>query len=184
MGREFELKFAATALDHEALLARFGNFSPITMETTYYDTPDGDIRRLRWTLRRRLENGISVMGLPIQGIVLSFSDGILEQTGFLPQVRCLWEQDLCADALQGALSESGIRRWMEEEEYRLLDDFFAQLGSENREREGERCAYIHARLRNLRDEAASDLSARCRIARTLAGAVGCAAALMLLWARP
>lgn len=127
-----------------------------------------------------LENGISVMGLPIQGIVLSFSDGILEQTGFLPQVRCLWEQDLCADALQGALSESGIRRWMEEEEYRLLDDFFAKLGSEDREREGERCAYTHARLQNLRDEAASDLSARCRIARTLAGAVGCAAALMLL----
>jgi stage III sporulation protein AB len=127
-----------------------------------------------------LENGISVMGLPIQGIVLSFSDGILEQTGFLPQVRVIWEQDFCADALTHALSESGIRRWMEEEEYRLLDDFFAQLGSENREREGERCAYIHARLRNLRDEAASDLSARCRIARTLAGAVGCAAALMLL----
>ena len=60
MGREFELKFAATALDHEALRARFGNLSPITMETTYYDTPSGDIRRLRWTLRRRMENGISV----------------------------------------------------------------------------------------------------------------------------
>ena len=67
MGREFELKFAATALDHEALLARFGNFSPITMETTYYDTPDGDIRRLRWTLRRRLENGISVCALKTPG---------------------------------------------------------------------------------------------------------------------
>ena len=53
MGREFELKFAATALDHEALRARFGNLSPITMETTYYDTPAGDIRRLHWTLRSR-----------------------------------------------------------------------------------------------------------------------------------
>ena len=67
MGREFELKFAATALDHEALRHRFGNLSPITMETTYYDTPDGDIRRLRWTLRRRLENGISICALKTPG---------------------------------------------------------------------------------------------------------------------
>jgi len=127
-----------------------------------------------------LENGISVMGLPIYGIVLSYADTTLEQTGFLSQARCLWEQDLCADALAHALSESDTRRWMEEEEYRLLDAFFAQLGSEDREREGERCAYVRARLQNLRDEGASALSARCRIARTLAGAVGCAAALMLL----
>ena len=67
MGREFELKFAATALDHEALRARFGNLSPITMETTYYDTPSGDIRRLRWTLRRRKENGVSVCALKTPG---------------------------------------------------------------------------------------------------------------------
>ena len=67
MGREFELKFAATALDHEALKDRFRNLSPIAMETTYYDTPNGDIRRLRWTLRRRLENGISVCALKTPG---------------------------------------------------------------------------------------------------------------------
>ena len=67
MGREFELKFAATKLDHEALLDRFGNLSPIAMETTYYDTPSGDIRRLRWTLRHRTENGISVCALKTPG---------------------------------------------------------------------------------------------------------------------
>ena len=67
MGREFELKFAATALDHEALRARFGSFTPISMETTYYDTPNGDIRRLRWTLRHRRENGISVCALKTPG---------------------------------------------------------------------------------------------------------------------
>ncbi|MBR4291169.1 MAG: CYTH domain-containing protein [Oscillospiraceae bacterium] len=67
MGREFELKFAATALDHEVLRSRFQNLSPIAMETTYYDTPDGDIRRLRWTLRRRMENGISVCALKTPG---------------------------------------------------------------------------------------------------------------------
>ena len=67
MGREFELKFAATKEDHAALQLRFGNLSPITMETTYYDTPAGDIRRLRWTLRRRIENGISVCALKTPG---------------------------------------------------------------------------------------------------------------------
>jgi len=67
MGREFELKFAATAADHEALQSRFGTLSPITMETTYYDTPVGDIRRLRWTLRHRTENGISVCALKTPG---------------------------------------------------------------------------------------------------------------------
>lgn len=67
MGREFELKFAATKADHEALRSRFRNLSPISMETTYYDTPNGDIRRLRWTLRCRQENGISVCALKTPG---------------------------------------------------------------------------------------------------------------------
>lgn len=67
MGREFELKFAATRADHEALRARYPHLSPITMETTYYDTPAGDIRRLRWTLRCRKENGISVCALKTPG---------------------------------------------------------------------------------------------------------------------
>jgi len=67
MGREFELKFAASAADQEALQARYGNLSPITMETTYYDTPEGDIRRLRWTLRHRTENGIDVCALKTPG---------------------------------------------------------------------------------------------------------------------
>ena len=67
MGREFELKFAATQADHEALRLRYRHLSPITMETTYYDTPAGDIRRLRWTLRRRKENGVSVCALKTPG---------------------------------------------------------------------------------------------------------------------
>ena len=67
MGREFELKFAATKADHEALRQRFTNLSPIIMETTYYDTPSGDIRANRWTLRCRKENGVSVCALKTPG---------------------------------------------------------------------------------------------------------------------
>ena len=60
MGREFELKYRADAGKIQAIRTKFVGFSPISMETTYFDTPDGTLRRLRWTLRRRLENGVSV----------------------------------------------------------------------------------------------------------------------------
>ncbi len=127
-----------------------------------------------------LEDGISTMGLSVQSIVVPFTDPMLEKTGFLPQVRRLWEQDPGSCALLQALEVPGICRWMEEEESVLLCRFFEELGTENRTREGERCAHVHARLRALREDAASALAVRCRIARTVSGAVGCAAALMLL----
>ena len=60
MGREFELKFRADGDILTALRTQYGPFSAISMETTYYDTPGRDLNRLRWTLRRRYENGASV----------------------------------------------------------------------------------------------------------------------------
>lgn len=60
MGREFELKYKATPEQLEAIREQFGNFHAIQMETTYYDIPSRLLRKLHWTLRRRMENGISV----------------------------------------------------------------------------------------------------------------------------
>ena len=60
MGREFELKYRADEKTIAAIRAEFGGFTPISMETTYYDTSDAALSRLRWTLRRRYENGVSV----------------------------------------------------------------------------------------------------------------------------
>ena len=60
MGREFELKYQATPETIAAIQAKFGDFTPISMETTYFDTEDLSLRQRRWTLRRRLENGKSV----------------------------------------------------------------------------------------------------------------------------
>ena len=60
MGREFELKYRANPAVLEQLQHEFSGFHTITMETTYYDTPDGILGRLHWTVRRRLENGVSV----------------------------------------------------------------------------------------------------------------------------
>ena len=64
MGKEFELKYAATAqllvMIRDALP---GQYKTIEMETTYYDTPAGDLSARKWTLRRRLENGVPVCTL-------------------------------------------------------------------------------------------------------------------------
>ena len=61
MGREFELKYRATVDAQAAIAAAFGSgFEEISMETTYYDTPNRQLSAQRYTLRRRLENGVSV----------------------------------------------------------------------------------------------------------------------------
>ena len=60
MGREFELKYRATPEQIAGIRKIAGEYREITMETTYYDTPGRKLSSLRWTLRRRFENGISV----------------------------------------------------------------------------------------------------------------------------
>ena len=63
MGREFELKYRCGAASFENLKAAYDGFTPIAMETTYYDTYDGKLSNAHWTLRRRMENGKSVCTL-------------------------------------------------------------------------------------------------------------------------
>ena len=64
MAIEYELKYAASPDAQAAVLeALGGGFARISMETTYYDTPGGDLSARRWTLRRRLENGVAVCTL-------------------------------------------------------------------------------------------------------------------------
>ena len=61
MATEFELKYAATAAQLDGIRAAVpGEYTSIAMETTYYDTPDLKLALHQWTLRRRLENGMSV----------------------------------------------------------------------------------------------------------------------------
>ena len=67
MGREFELKYGATAARQLSIAEHFGSFETISMETTYYDTPDQLLAARKLTLRRRLENGVSVCTLKTPG---------------------------------------------------------------------------------------------------------------------
>ena len=60
MGREFELKYQASPETISAIHGKFGEFSRISMETTYYDTENLALRQRKWTLRQRLENGRAV----------------------------------------------------------------------------------------------------------------------------
>lgn len=66
MGIEYEFKFKIDPSDLPALNGAFRQESTeIQMETIYYDTPSGALSSRRYTLRRRLENGISVCTLKI-----------------------------------------------------------------------------------------------------------------------
>lgn len=64
MAIEYELKFAAKPQILEVVRKDLGGvWEEFAMRTTYYDTPEGTLSARRWTLRRRLENGVSVCTL-------------------------------------------------------------------------------------------------------------------------
>lgn len=61
MAIEFELKYSATEVQQESILAAYAvQYVDFDMETTYYDTPSSALSARKITLRRRMENGISV----------------------------------------------------------------------------------------------------------------------------
>ena len=66
MAIELELKYRCPEAVQEQIAAQLGgDFRSILMETTYYDTPDAALSRRRWTLRRRMEDGVSVCTLKL-----------------------------------------------------------------------------------------------------------------------
>lgn len=69
MGRELELKFAATPAILETICSDGENWTKISMATTYFDTVDGALAAKKCTLRQRMEDEISVctMKTPADG---------------------------------------------------------------------------------------------------------------------
>lgn len=64
MAIEYELKFSATPeIQAEILKDLAGEETVLDMHTTYYDTPEGSLSERHYTLRRRMENGVSVCTL-------------------------------------------------------------------------------------------------------------------------
>ena len=68
MAREFELKYAATPEIQEKIRENLGKLEEISMETTYFDTPDGKLSDRHITLRSRQENGVCVCTLKTPGV--------------------------------------------------------------------------------------------------------------------
>lgn len=60
MGKEFELKFSASADAFAAIGKQWDDYTLFAMETTYFDTKDFALSAQHITLRRRMENGVSV----------------------------------------------------------------------------------------------------------------------------
>ena len=64
MAIEFEMKYRTTPDIQEAVkTAVSGDIATYRMESTYYDTPAGDLSQMRCTLRRRFENEKTVYTL-------------------------------------------------------------------------------------------------------------------------
>lgn len=69
MGREWELKFAAKdpSVLEDILTCLQKPCRQMHMESTYYDTRDGDLAARKWTLRRRQEGETSVITMKTDG---------------------------------------------------------------------------------------------------------------------
>ena len=68
MATEFELKYRCTGADQTRIRAAFpGAWTETPMSTTYFDTADGQLSRLRWTLRHRREGDRDVCTLKTPG---------------------------------------------------------------------------------------------------------------------
>lgn len=102
MAQEFELKYQASPEILEKILEKYPAQYRFTMETTYFDTPQQDLKQLRWTLRRRLENGRPVCALKTPGDFLHRGEWEVE-AGEIPQAL----PTLCALGAPNGLLDFG-----------------------------------------------------------------------------
>ena len=130
MGREFELKFRATPAQQDAILEEFGDFSPISMETTYYDTPSRTLSSQRITLRRRLENGTSVCTLKTPGTGYSRGEWNVEENEIAAAIPKLCKLSGIAELpkwAQAGLHPLCAARFVRQRKTLSLPDFTAEL---------------------------------------------------------
>lgn len=113
MGKEFELKFAATPAQQAQVAVLYGPFSEIAMETTYYDTKTFDFSARKMTLRRRYENGLSVCTLKAPLDTNSRKEFEVEAEDILSAIPMLCKlsswQELASLTTQGLIPICGAR---------------------------------------------------------------------------
>jgi len=106
LGREFELKYSADEAAFAALGKKWGDFSVISIETTYFDTADGALSRRHITLRRRMENGISVCAVKTPDGSHGRGEWELEETDIDTAIPTLCKLGAPAELL--SLTQGGV----------------------------------------------------------------------------
>ncbi len=114
MGVEFELKYRADVQAQEAIRNAYpGAWETIRMETTYYDTPQGDLSQRWYTLRRRMENEASVCTIKTPADGLGRGEWELEETDILHAIPELCKlgcpEDLLTLTREGVVAVCGAR---------------------------------------------------------------------------
>lgn len=112
MGVEFELKYRATQEVMERLARDITGWDTVTMETTYYDTPSQALSQRRYTLRRRLENGVSVCTVKTPAQEGGRGEWEVRKECIetaLPELCKLGPADLAALTAQGVIPVCGAR---------------------------------------------------------------------------
>ena len=92
MAREFELKYAATPEIQNKIQEKFGDFEEISMETTYFDTPDSKLSARHITLRSRQENGVCVCTLKTPGVGHGHGEWDVEAPWCAETAEKLWQE--------------------------------------------------------------------------------------------
>ena len=105
MGREFELKFRSDADKIASIKEKYGDFTTISMETTYYDTPDRKLSERRCTLRRRMENQISVCTFKCPHKDGGRGEWEVEASNITEGITKLWEAGASKELLFAAAGE-------------------------------------------------------------------------------
>ena len=114
MGVEYERKFKLNFPTFLALSAAFPqNTREIQMETVYYDTPSEALSSRHYTLRRRLENGISVCTLKTPADGLGRHEWELEADSIQAAIPELCKlsglEELTALTAEGVIAVCGVR---------------------------------------------------------------------------
>ena len=112
MAVEFELKFRATPEQLDKVQQGItGQPQVIEMETTYYDTADGALSKRKYTLRRRMENGVSVCTLKtpveqVQEIATPVTRSLVRNDNEgCAMVGGRGEYEVCCDSIEAAIPE-------------------------------------------------------------------------------
>ncbi len=134
------------------------------------------------TLINAIREGVGTLHLPLREICLQHRDPNLEETGYGSALRHRFSSEEAGDIppLAHAFSDISESLSLEKEEAELLSSFFLNIGTQDSERECDRCDYYKTKLFGVLERIESGLPSRIKVLRTVSLSVGGLLVLMLL----